>query len=50
MTIGIWILGDQLWVKQAALKSCFDQENVPIILIESLHHLQVRLTISKSWS
>ncbi|MEH1976280.1 MAG: cryptochrome/photolyase family protein [Nostoc sp.] len=42
MTIGIWILGDQLWVKQAALESCFHQENVPVILIESLHHVQVR--------
>ncbi|WP_442937115.1 cryptochrome/photolyase family protein [Nostoc sp.] len=42
MTIGIWILGDQLYVKQAALESCFNQENVPVILIESLHDLQVR--------
>ncbi|BAZ49238.1 deoxyribodipyrimidine photolyase-related protein [Nostoc sp. NIES-4103] len=42
MTIGIWILGDQLWLEQAALQSCTHQDNLPIILIESLHHVQVR--------
>jgi deoxyribodipyrimidine photolyase-related protein len=42
MTIGVWVLGDQLWVKQAALQSCLHQENVPVILIESLRHVQVR--------
>ncbi|RUR73255.1 cryptochrome/photolyase family protein [Chlorogloeopsis fritschii PCC 9212] len=42
MTIGVWILGDQLWEKQAALQSCSHQENVPVILIESLHHVRVR--------
>ncbi|WP_414546018.1 cryptochrome/photolyase family protein [Nostoc sp. CCY0012] len=42
MNIGIWILGDQLWEQQAALQSCSHQENVPVIFIESLQHIQVR--------
>jgi deoxyribodipyrimidine photolyase-related protein len=41
MTIGIWILGDQLWAEQAALASCADQQqSTPVILIESLHHVE----------
>jgi deoxyribodipyrimidine photolyase-related protein len=42
MTIGVWILGDQLWEQQAALQSCSQQENLPIIFIESLQHIQTR--------
>lgn len=43
MTIGIWILGDQLWQTQAALQSVITQrQHVPIILIESLHHVRER--------
>lgn len=34
--IGIWILGDQLNLNQAALQSCFNQKmQTPVILIES---------------
>jgi deoxyribodipyrimidine photolyase-related protein len=40
--IGIWILGDQLSLQQAALKSCDHQTNTPVIFIESLHHIQIR--------
>ncbi|AFY33143.1 cryptochrome/photolyase family protein [Calothrix sp. PCC 7507] len=40
--IGIWILGDQLWLKQAALASCSQHENLPVILIESQQHIQAR--------
>ncbi|MEH1942284.1 MAG: hypothetical protein V7L01_19000 [Nostoc sp.] len=40
MTIWVWILGDQLCVKQAALETCFHQENVPVIFIKSLRHVQ----------
>ncbi|MFQ4141795.1 cryptochrome/photolyase family protein [Chlorogloeopsis sp. ULAP02] len=42
MTIGVWILGDQLWEKQAALQSFSHQQNVPVILIESLRYIQLR--------
>jgi deoxyribodipyrimidine photolyase-related protein len=36
MTIGIWVLGDQLWPEQAALASCADQQTTtPVLLIES---------------
>lgn len=43
MTIGIWILGDQLSPNQAALQSCRDRATTtPVILIESLHHIQAR--------
>ncbi len=36
MTIGIWVLGDQLWQEQAALASCVDQRTTtPVLLIES---------------
>ncbi len=40
--IGIWILGDQLSLQQAALKSCQHQTNTPVIFIESLDHIQIR--------
>jgi deoxyribodipyrimidine photolyase-related protein len=43
MTIGIWILGDQLWTGQAAL---VNRQNyltaTPVILIESYNHIQQR--------
>ncbi|MCF4969239.1 cryptochrome/photolyase family protein [Nostoc sp. CMAA1605] len=42
MTIGVWILGDQLWEQQTALQSCSRQKNLPVIFIESLQHIQVR--------
>ncbi|ESA33866.1 deoxyribodipyrimidine photolyase-related protein [Leptolyngbya sp. Heron Island J] len=35
MTVGIWVLGDQLWQDQSALAS---EANAPIILIESHGH------------
>lgn len=41
MTIGVWILGDQLNTEQAALASC-GGEKVPVILIESLNHVKTR--------
>lgn len=48
MTVGIWVLGDQLWAEQAALQTCAQQPaQTPVILIESLqqaiaipYHLQ----------
>ncbi|MDX2242293.1 MAG: cryptochrome/photolyase family protein [Leptolyngbyaceae cyanobacterium bins.302] len=43
MTIGLWILGDQLWQQQAALQSAIAQrQHTPVILIESLRHVQER--------
>ncbi|MEO0457779.1 MAG: cryptochrome/photolyase family protein [Cyanobacteria bacterium P01_A01_bin.114] len=43
MTIGVWILGDQLWQGQAALASCeADPKNTAVILIESRRHVQSR--------
>jgi deoxyribodipyrimidine photolyase-related protein len=41
MTIGIWILGDQLWSGQAALQ-CSSPRDTAVILIESLAHVRVR--------
>ncbi|PAX52725.1 cryptochrome/photolyase family protein [Brunnivagina elsteri] len=41
MTIGVWILGNQLSTTQAALVSC-GTDKIPVILIESLNHVQVR--------
>jgi deoxyribodipyrimidine photolyase-related protein len=42
MTIGVWVLGDQLWLEQAALQSCAAQSGqTPVIFIESLSHVQV---------
>lgn len=43
MTIGIWVLGDQLWAEQAALQSCVDaKKDTPVILIESANHVRQR--------
>ncbi|ERT09478.1 FAD binding domain of DNA photolyase family protein [Lyngbya aestuarii BL J] len=42
MTVGIWILGDQLWSQQAALQSADSDFEIPIILIESLEFVRVR--------
>ncbi|MDJ0575207.1 MAG: cryptochrome/photolyase family protein [Xenococcaceae cyanobacterium MO_234.B1] len=43
MTIGIWVLGDQLWTGQAALSSCEEEKTqTPVILIESRHYAQKR--------
>lgn len=44
MTIGIWILGDQLSHQNTALISCIhDLKSVKIIMIESLNHVQKRI-------
>ena len=40
MKTGIWILGDQLHLKQAALQSCNNPSDVEIILIESYSHIK----------
>jgi deoxyribodipyrimidine photolyase-related protein len=43
MTTGIWVLGDQLWMDQAALAAFASQrQTTPVILIESLAHVQQR--------
>ncbi len=43
MTVGIWVLGDQLWQGQSAIASRTDSKsNTPIILIESLSHVKER--------
>lgn len=43
MSVGIWVLGDQLWQGQSALQSCQHQKNqTPVILIESCAHAQAR--------
>ncbi|WLT37342.1 cryptochrome/photolyase family protein [Synechocystis sp. B12] len=43
MTIGIWVLGDQLWSGQTALKSHQgDRSQVPVILIESAEFARQR--------
>jgi len=43
MTIGIWILGDQLSQQQAALMSVIHQKSItPVIFIESLNHIKIR--------
>jgi deoxyribodipyrimidine photolyase-related protein len=41
MTIGIWVLGDQLSLDQTALKSC-EGEKAAVILIESVQHVKAR--------
>lgn len=38
MTVGVWILGDRLSLKQAALQSCKQKDGLPVIFIESLNH------------
>ncbi|MGF1525046.1 MAG: cryptochrome/photolyase family protein [Leptolyngbyaceae cyanobacterium] len=43
MTIGIWVLGDQLWQEQSALAAQKEAcKETPVILIESLQHVQQR--------
>ena len=43
MTVGIWVLGDQLWQRQSAIASCeADKANAPLILIESIAHVKQR--------
>ena len=43
MTIGIWVLGDQLWQQQSVLASCKqDKQQHPVILIESSQYIQQR--------
>jgi deoxyribodipyrimidine photolyase-related protein len=43
MTIGIWILGDQLWEGQAALQSDgVEQSKTPVLLIEAIAPLEIR--------
>ncbi|WP_016952393.1 cryptochrome/photolyase family protein [Anabaena sp. PCC 7108] len=42
MSIGVWILGDQLWEQQAALQTCSATQKTPVIFIESLNHIQER--------
>ena len=43
MTVGIWVLGDQLWQGQSAIESCAaEKADTPIILIESLAHVKER--------
>ncbi|NEP38868.1 MAG: cryptochrome/photolyase family protein [Okeania sp. SIO2G4] len=42
MNIGIWVLGDQININQAALQSCTEKDNIFVIMIESLEHIQVR--------
>jgi deoxyribodipyrimidine photolyase-related protein len=43
MTVGVWVLGDQLWGAQAALASCKDiKTRVPVLLIESRDHAHQR--------
>ncbi len=43
MTIGIWVLGDQLWADQAALQSCIEAAaQTPVILIESFDWVRSR--------
>ncbi len=40
MTVGVWVLGDQLGAEQSALSSCGDRPHTPVIFIESLRHSQ----------
>lgn len=43
MTVGIWILGDQLWAGQAALVQCAENKtNTPVIAIESANFVRER--------
>ena len=43
MTVGIWVLGDQLWQGQSAIASRkTDKSNTPIILIESIGYVKER--------
>jgi deoxyribodipyrimidine photolyase-related protein len=41
MTIGVWVLGDQLWTGQSALQSCVNNyRQTPVLFVESLQHAQ----------
>jgi deoxyribodipyrimidine photolyase-related protein len=40
MTVGVRILGDRVWQNQAALNRTDDKSSLPVILIESGHHVQ----------
>jgi deoxyribodipyrimidine photolyase-related protein len=40
MTVGVWIIGDQLWRQSAAIASV--PLHTPVIMIESLDHVQAR--------
>ena len=43
MTVGIWVLGDQLWQQQSALDSRREhKQHTPVILIESGQYVQQR--------
>lgn len=43
MATGIWILGDQLWLGQAALQQrCHAQDETPVLMIESADYAQQR--------
>ncbi|MGB3513615.1 MAG: cryptochrome/photolyase family protein [Microcoleaceae cyanobacterium] len=42
MTTGIWILGDQINLNQAALQSCTNKDSTFILIVECLDHIQVR--------
>ncbi|MDJ0582051.1 cryptochrome/photolyase family protein [Crocosphaera sp.] len=43
MTIGIWILGNQLHLEQSALLSCqHNKQKTPVIFIESLNYIKKR--------
>lgn len=42
MTVGIWVLGDQLWAGQAALQSCDDLCEARVLMIESAEHVRQR--------
>ena len=43
MTVGIWVLGDQLWQGQSAITSCeANKSETPIILIESIDYVKER--------
>jgi deoxyribodipyrimidine photolyase-related protein len=43
MTVGVWILGDQLTLEQSALQSVMaEQGRSPVLLIESLSHVRQR--------
>lgn len=41
-SVGIWVLGNQLWVQQAALASVDPQDHPPVILIESASYARQR--------
>jgi deoxyribodipyrimidine photolyase-related protein len=43
MTVGIWVLGDQLWQGQAALAAMAEERAAtPVLMIESRHHARQR--------